>query len=263
MKAIKFYPYSMGSEGLYFLKDELESRGLDVKLIKKRGSLYTGNKNDVVVNWGNSNPVGWKSKVSGFYNDPNNIKHATNKLSFFKILNSKFSSNIPEFTTSKSVAKEWTKNSLVFCRQSLTGSQGKGIVVADAPGEVVDAPLYTKGIKSDIEYRVHVFNGKVIDIVRKFYFGKDRKSEIRNLENGWTFIRKGVNRTAELDRLSVGVCKALGLDFCALDLIVKDDKFYFLEANTAPGMTGTTVINYANAVESLVIDTVQRKPWSV
>jgi len=252
MADLLFYPYSMGSEGLYFLKDELESRGLNVRLIRKRGSTYRGNKKDVVVNWGNGVTPGWERNVKHIYNSPSNIRNATNKLNFFRLVGKKLPDNVPDFTTSQEKAKEWTKKGLVFCRKSLSGSQGKGIVVADSPDKVVSAPLYTKGVKSDIEYRVHVFNGKVIDVVRKFYFGKDRKSDIRNLENGWTFIRKGVNHTNELDKVSVEVCKALGLDFCALDLIVKDGNYLFLEANTAPGMTGTTVINYANAIEDLL-----------
>ncbi len=252
MVDLRFYPYSMGSEGLYFLKDELESRGLNVVLIKKQGSSYTGGKNDLVVNWGNGTSPIWKGRVGKLYNNPAYINSATNKARFFEIMSKHLPNNIPEFTTSMDVAKRWADNGLVFCRRLVSSSQGKGIVVADSPDKVVPAPLYTRGIKADVEYRVHVFNGKVIDAVRKFYFGKDRTSIVRNLENGWTFIRKGVVMTKELEALSLKACSALGLDFCALDLIVKGDKYYFLEANTAPGMTGTTVVKYADAIEKVV-----------
>jgi glutathione synthase/RimK-type ligase-like ATP-grasp enzyme len=47
---------------------------------------------------------------------------------------------------------------------------------------------------------------------------------------------------------AINACKALGLDFGAVDLI-QDIKgnYYVLEINTAPGLEGATVANYAAA----------------
>jgi len=252
MVDLLFYPYSMGSSGLCLLKEELESRGLDIKLIKKKNSSYKGNKNNIVINWGNGRSAVWGSKVRRFYNDPLRINGATNKYRFFNIIGKQLPDNIPEFTTSMSEASKWAKKDVVFCRKVLCGKQGKGIVIADMPSKVVKAPLYTKGVDTDIEYRVHVFDNKVIDVVRKFYFGSNPDSLIRNLDNGWAFIRRGINLTPQLEKLSIKVCNLLALDFCALDVLVANNKYIFLEANTAPGMTGITVIKYANVIEKLV-----------
>jgi glutathione synthase/RimK-type ligase-like ATP-grasp enzyme len=43
---------------------------------------------------------------------------------------------------------------------------------------------------------------------------------------------------------------ALGLDFGAVDIIwnEREDKCYVLEVNTAPGLQGSTLENYANAI---------------
>ena len=44
--------------------------------------------------------------------------------------------------------------------------------------------------------------------------------------------------------------KVLGLDFGAVDIIYnkQEDKWYVLEVNTAPGIYGTTLDKYVNAI---------------
>ena len=104
-------------------------------------------------------------------NDPKNVALASDKLKFFTHLE-KVGEGVPvrypSFTKDKEAAKIWAKGgAVVICRTVLNGHSGAGIVVANSEEEVVDAPLYTLYVPKKEEYRVHVFNKKMIHSSRK------------------------------------------------------------------------------------------------
>ncbi len=113
------------------------------------------------------------------------------------------------------------------------------------------APLYTKGIIGAQEYRVHIFNNKVIDLQRK-----RKKSEvesdglIKNHSNGWVFCREEVKVPLELFETAKKAVSSLSLNFGAVDVLYSSNekKIAVLEVNTAPGLEGLTLDNYANAI---------------
>jgi D-alanine-D-alanine ligase-like ATP-grasp enzyme len=92
-----------------------------------------------------------------------------------------------------------------------------------------------------------VFRGKAIDVQQK---KKRREHEVdyrvRNYENGWVFARAGVTPPAGVVEQALAAVSALGLDFGAVD-IGYNEKFnraVVYEVNTAPGVEGTTLLNY-------------------
>lgn len=111
---------------------------------------------------------------------------------------------------------------------------------------------FVKYQKKKNEYRVHVFNGSVIDITQK----KKRKgvtvdTKIRNYHNGWVYCRDDVYIPEGIELLAIRTIKALNLHFGAVDIIWNElqNKCYVLEVNTAPGLTGTTLERYADAIK--------------
>ena len=54
-----------------------------------------------------------------------------------------------------------------------------------------------------------------------------------------------------MSKLAVDCVNHIGLDFGAVDIIYnnRDDVCYLLEVNTAPGLQGTTLEKYKDAVE--------------
>ena len=106
--------------------------------------------------------------------------------------------------------------------------------------------------KKKHEYRVHVFNGEVIDITQK----KKRKgaefldTKIRNHKNGWVYAREDITEPEDLRQQAARAMYAVGLKFGAVDLIWNEleNKSYVLEINTAPGLTGATLEKYAQAI---------------
>lgn len=231
-------PYKMASKSCKYLQEQLKQL-VDMPVWRIRPEKLKDIKdNSLVLFWGcKDNP-------------------AANKLSFFQEAAKKPELNIPEWTTDNTIAKEWTKKHNVLCRTSLTGHSGAGIHLADKPEEVIDAPLYVKYKKKKHEFRVHVFNGSVIDISQK----KKRKdaeevnTKIRNYQNGWVYCREdlNINNKNELISQALLACSVCNLDFGAVDVIYNEheNKYYVLEVNTAPGLEGQTGILYANAIKS-------------
>lgn len=249
-----YLPYSIVSMSVKELQNVLGGQK-----IKTENSHYVPKKQHLVVNWGHGSPPSTWWDLSHFC--PNLLNHwdsvalAVNKITAFK----KFKEAgvpTPEWTTSHEQAKKWSDaGKVVICRTKISSMEGRGIVVATKPEELVSAPLYTKLFPKDKEYRVHVFNGKVIDYVQKKLKAdakeiKGRNEYIRNTANGWIFARNGVSISTEVEQVAKAAIKACGLDFGAVDLAVnKSGKVVVFEINTAPGLEGTTITCYTDAIK--------------
>jgi glutathione synthase/RimK-type ligase-like ATP-grasp enzyme len=208
----------------------------------KGGRVKAG---EIVINWGSSQAPEFSLAGVTLLNQPAAVGAASNKLKAFE----KFKEAqipTPEWTTDKAVAASWDHT--LFARTKLTGHSGEGIVVCPKGEDIVDAPLYTYYIFKEREYRVHVVREAVIDVQRKI---KDPQRvptswKIRSHENGFIFARNGVDSDEKRDKIAVAAIKALGLDFGAVDMIADNfGNYYVLEVNTAPGLEGQTVDNYA------------------
>lgn len=220
------------------MAEKLTSLGEKVLRVRASGT-YRPRETDTIINWGNTqipNWYVWGETPMPMVNQPSNIKDSIDKIIALKKMSEAGVSTV-EFTTDKEVAKTW--GGTIVARTLTRASQGRGIVHCDI-GSIVDAPLYTKYIEKDAEYRVHIFKGECIDYVKKI---NDTESEL-----GWRFLR-GIKRLDENIELAIMAVNALGLDFGAVDIIRKDRKSYVLEVNTACGMDGEiTSTAYANAI---------------
>lgn len=154
-----------------------------------------------------------------------------------------------QWTTDKNTATKWKdEGSSVFCRMLLNSSKGKGIVMFSGSEA---APLYTRFLNAKFEYRIHVFDEKVIHIQqkrRKVGWETDRKFGIRNLDNGYIFACTDIYQpTDDVLAQAIAAVKALGLEFGAVDILQYKNEGYVLEVNTAPGLEGTTLSKYVEA----------------
>lgn len=251
--AFKVYPYNQGSRSAKALANALGGR-----VLKRVGSKYKEQREgDLVINWGASD---CPFRGRGVANQPDAIEPASNKLKFFELMMD-MGISTPAYATSIDAAAMMIRNGhVVMCRTKLQGHSGEGIVVAETEDELVDAPLYTKYVKKQDEYRIHVLRKpggetSIISIQRKAKRNgvEDVNFKIRNLANGFVFVRDGVAPPAcVLDEAKKSL-EATGLAFGAVDVIYnkKQDKAYILEINTAPGLEGQTVEDYANAFRNL------------
>lgn len=146
----------------------------------------------------------------------------------------------------------------VMARTLINSTNGKGIVEFEKQSGVVPwAPLYTAYIPKKAEYRVHVMNGKVIDVQqkrKKRQFEGTRDTRVRNVANGYVYTRDNIVAPEDLQDLAINAVKACGYAYGACDIIYneKQNKCFVLEVNSRPGLMGTTLENYAHAIKGML-----------
>lgn len=250
------YSYNPHSEGAATLAAEM-----GIKRIRHTNSRFKGSSRRTVINWGSSNLPEEILKCN-VINKPEAVAVVSNKLTFFQTVKDKVS--IPPFTTSYDEAMNWIKEGkIVVARTKLQGSGGDGIVLMskDNPENFVRAPLYTMYVLKADEFRIHIVNGAVTDVQRKALRSNwmdenpDQKPNwrIRNLENGFIYMRNGVVAPDCVITEAVKAVKESGLDFGAVDVIFNQHqgKAYVLEVNSAPGVEGTSAVNYSAAFKDM------------
>ena len=260
MDRIILYPYKMGSKSCKEL-----SKRLGTKQVHPDGK-YSPYRNHMIVNWGSSHRPEFLDRPATangrFVNHWESVIVATNKLKAFERMK-EFDVSIPAFTADPAIAREWIHNeqATVVSRYKLTGHSGEGIELCDDYDRFLHkdkAPLYVKYIKKNNEYRIHVFDGEVIDVQHKRKRREVPNEEVdyrvRNHGNGWIFARDDIDPPhPEVITVALQAVEALGLDFGAVDVIYNDhhEQAYVLEVNCAPGLEGQTLDNYAQALTKL------------
>lgn len=159
----------------------------------------------------------------------------------------------PDFTTEVERVAD-LPSKVVFARTVINGTNGRGIVEFERGSLPPDAPLYVAYIPKRHEFRVHVFNGKVIDVQqkrKKREFEGERDTRVRNCNNGYVYTRSNLVEPADLRQLAIDAVKACNYGYGSCDIIYneKQDKCFVLEVNSRPGLMGTTLINYTNALK--------------
>lgn len=239
------YLYTMKSKGGLALKKKL-----GVQQIKHKDSLFKGEKNKIVINWGAGYPPAEVLKCT-VINKPDAICNSVNKINFFRLA-SKKTRTVPH-TFSQKEAQQWVNTGgTVYCRTQVEGFEGKGIEIIKGK----DLPrylLYTKKIEAENEYRIHVVDGKVIAAHRKVATVDNADPSIKNTANGWKFRWVDIYPKDVANQAILAV-EAIGLDFAAVDVIWDGKLAYVLETNTAPGIDGMewTLGEYARSLKLLI-----------
>lgn len=255
-KRYRVLPYRQGSRSAKALAEALGG-----KVLKLEGSKFKPRvgQTSIFVNWGSTEygplhsmiaPEGAETEV---FNSPLLTREASNKLKFFNLMKESCSDIIPRFWTNKEDIPT-DENLVIVARSVLAGHSGEGITIHSHLSELPQVPLYVEYKKKKDEYRVHVGRQgedvKVIAVQRK---AKRTGAEnvdfrVRNLANGFVFVREGVNPPPGVIEAAKRSLENVGLDFGAVDVIFNEHegKAYVLEINTAPGLEGQTIQDYAN-----------------
>ena len=249
-KRIRILPYRQGSRSARALADAIGGR-----VLRLQGSQFRVRPDDVVINWGSTvfPELPRYDDRARLLNTPSRINTASNKLTFFNLVAGTNPDIIPPFWTDRNAIPETSYP--IVCRTVLAGHSGDGIVIANTPDELVNAPLYVKYIPKQQEYRIHV--GKlpnnehtIISAQRKARREgfENPNWQVRNHANGFVFVRGDINPPEAVFNCAKQALACTGLDFGAVDVIWNDrqQRAYVLEVNTAPGIEGQTVIDYVS-----------------
>lgn len=261
------YSYNMGSAGSKALAESL-----GIRRIKHTNSKFNA-RGKTIINWGASDlPNHAYAGATKVLNRPEVVATATNKLSLFSLLlDQGLSVYIPWFTDNSQTARTRMidLNKSIVGRKLLRGQGGEGLVIFDPDDqsnwdEMNECRMFCDYIPKRHEYRIHcVKNG---DSVRDFLIQRKALREefrgredinwrVRNLANGFIFARNEDHVPhVSVSRAAKTAVFRSGLDFGAVD-IVFNERFnisYVLEINTAPGLQGSTVEDYANALREII-----------
>lgn len=244
VRLLPYSPYSNSAKQLALL--------LGAKLLLPEPvSRFKPRENDVIINWGNTREA-HRATLNGCSEC---LRTATNKLTFFEQFEGR--DWLPQFWTSEEDIEDG--DFPVVARTCLNGHSGVGIVVCDTRTDIVPAPLYVKYIPKKEEYRVHLgkyITGNFGEAVMTIAIQQKKRKidhanpnwKIRNHANGFVYTREGVDPPAGVLGSAMDCLVRSGLDFGACDVIWNDkqQKAYVLEINTAPGLEGQTLQDYAN-----------------
>jgi len=243
---MRVLPYKMTSKSGKAL-----AKALGVLRVRPDGN-FRNNHDHTIVNWGYGGKIHFPHKDT--LNPAWAVDNAANKLKSFRLFK-EHGVPTPEWTTDPVIAEGW--EGPVMARYLLRGHSGKGIALLSSDGAVRSskrAPLYVKYVKKQDEYRYHVFNGSVIDVQQK----KKRRDvdneevdyQVRNASSGWVYCRDAITPPHSLGAVAIRAVEALGLDFGAVDIIWNNHRGqgYVLEVNTAPGLEGSTLTTYVEAI---------------
>ena len=248
--AIKIYPYKQGSKSARALADAIGGR-----VLKLEGSSYVAKSGDTIINWGSSRTPHGAMEISGLrvLNPGMAVQIASNKRHAFVDMLQR-SVNVPDFWTNQGDIPDDAFP--IVCRTVLNGHSGVGIVIADNRDGLVPAPLYVRYVKKQDEYRIHIIGQSIIAQQRKARRAdcENPNWKVRNHQNGFVFVREGVQPPEDVRVQALAAIEALGLDFGAVDVIwnSQQQRAYVLEVNCAPGLEGQTITDYANAFRALI-----------
>jgi hypothetical protein len=228
---------------------------LGAKRIKHIGSKYKYKYGDVIINWGCSEINNPEVLQAMILNSPYQVSIASNKKTFFDRYPAS-RAHLIQYTTDRDKAHLWQLlDETVVARHVLNGHSGEGIEIVEPTDLLPYAPLYTKYKKKTDEYRIHFSGDRLIKFARK-----GRKMDVpveevnwkvRNIKGGFVYAiadHMDMPRPV-LDAAEDFASKTL-LNFGAIDIIYHrpTDCAYILEVNTAPGLSGSTIEAYAEAL---------------
>lgn len=252
------YAHNPGSAGAREL-----AQALGIRRVRAKGSAYRRAPNKTVINWGSSrlpdHVVG-----SRIINRPEAVANVTDKLRFFNLVRDNKRPRVPEFTTDRNLVRAWLQDGhKVVVRHTLQGHSGAGIEVLEGAGvDIPTAPLYTKYVPKKEEWRIHVMrlDGEltIIDQQRKIRdpdFDGVPDWNVRSHANGFIFARNVDPAHPDVMTQALAALDVSGLDFGAVDVIYnhQQGQAYVLEINSAPGLVGTTIQSYADALRRFVV----------
>jgi len=249
----------------------------------------------VVFNYGRSQVPIWaedaRNRGITILNKPRAVRKSVDKIVCLQTLQE---AGVPCLvsTTDRNSAHAWMEDGYnVVVRHTTTGKQGQGVELCevafyhtDLGRDLPEAPLYTREYEKTHEFRVHVFQGKVIDLVQKKRMGAAKLARLgldeadpflRNHKKGYVFAHNDLicdhpsfshgelvvldNGRHFIEQIGINATEAVGLDYCGVDVLARYDNngkyvdAVICETNSAPSLRSSITFKaYTDAIEELL-----------
>lgn len=198
---------------------------------------------DVLIRWGSQSGVPYRPTNSINMRDA--IGRATDKLTSLGAMRES-GVPTPNFAENPAILKA------PLLGRNRSHTRGSDIVLCMqlSDTERADREYFVEYVPTNTEYRVHVFNNRIIRVAEKVLTNPDDACAwIRNHEHGYTFRRPRGGLGALQEAIAVQAVAAHRLTFGAVDMILGDDgQTYVLEVNTAPACSPRTGRAYVEAM---------------
>ena len=99
--------------------------------------------------------------------------------------------------------------------------------------------------RPNYDYRVLVINNK--NNIKYFYMTRYGDTFVNNFSKGAKCVRENLNE--EVIELAIKSSKLLNIDFCGVDIIEHNQKYYVIEVNSIPAWKGLQKVESANISE--------------
>lgn len=244
-----FYPYDKASMSVHGIVDAIPQS----RIIRRTNSNYRKQPGDIVINWGCH-----KLPVAVDINKEGAVYVATSKTKTFDVLAEVENIKVPKYTRNKDTARRWLQEGHVLGRDLDSGSKGKGITFyRKGTEEIRDHRFYVKYVKKEREFRIHVFNNRVIFRQEKLRVRDNDNVDkyIRSHNRGWCFAFRHLGDNPvppPCDDMAIKAIQKLGLDFGGVDVGWNDNGPTIFEINTAPGIEETTLKAYVDTFKGLI-----------
>lgn len=183
--------------------------------------------NDIVIRWGNS--YGFEYEFPKVVNKGENILRNCNKFwarqELGKIV------DIPKMYSEK------VPKGIVTVVRPKEHSGGSEFEIKTGPFTVDYSCYASEFIDTNKELRVWFANGKTFGAIRVPW--EDQKIEKYNCRSKWAY--KYTEISSELSQQTLKAAEKIGLVTGAADILKKDNKYYFLELNSAPTIDTCTI----------------------
>jgi glutathione synthase/RimK-type ligase-like ATP-grasp enzyme len=243
-ESTKIIRLNTGIDTLKFLKNK--STGVILRKVLYNG-IKTVNYNTprITINWGNT----IKDISAVVYNKKDAILKASNKKNCRLIWQESNNVRVPKTVATK---EEALLLQFPIVVRPVSHFQGRDFTFINTKEELnsmqLNFPAYfSEFINKDKEYRVHLAHSKALLVQEKLKEcgnAKDYKVWNHGL-NGFKFkclMQQDAPKKAI--EYAINACRKIGLDFGAVDIMKKGDKYYVLEVNTSPSVDGLTAEKY-------------------
>ena len=215
----------------------------------QRNASHSNDRNLLTIRWGTTRYSDMDTLSKAILNPARSIFANLDKRNAHRLMY-EAGVSVPLFWTSFNQARRASRElGCDFLRRRLHHMQGTDIIrlhPTDTLSSAKRSGYYVQLLAKTAEYRLHILNGTCIGLAEKKPKDGERANQlIWNFENGWDLIyysreerESAAPHYAKMVEEATKACKAVGLNFGAVDLVMVGSKPYILELNTSPKLAG-------------------------